>query len=307
MVFLMLRDRIGQAKFDQGIRNFWIAQRFRIASWDDLQTAFEKAAGEKLGDFFAPWLEQQSLPGIAIQRAEVVNVGKQYQLDVSFSKTDASLPLRLPLEVVGAGKQQTLWIDLAARQKTATLKLDFQPQSLRLDPDLRVWRRLETSQLPPILRQWIAAKSPQLINVAVTPEAIVAVNQLSSRFFETPPQAISPADLTKALRSKQATLLAGTHSEVDQALSSAGLPARPATFAGQGSAQVWTVISKDYQLAVISGKDANAINALQRGLPHYGGQSWLIFDQGRATQKGVWPTSVSSIPVALTQSSKDKH
>jgi hypothetical protein len=90
-------------------------------------------------------------------------------------------------------------------------------------------------------------------------------------------------------------------------LSSAGLPARPATLTGQGSAQVWTVINKDYQLAVISGKDATAINALQRGLPHYGGQSWLIFDQGRATRKGVWPDSVSSIPVALTLPSKDKN
>jgi hypothetical protein len=307
MVFVMLRDRIGQAKFDQGIRNFWIAQRFRIASWDDLQTAFEKAAGEKLGEFFTPWLEQQALPGIAIQHAEAVTIGKQYQLDMAFSKSDAPLPLRLPVEISGAGQQQIRWIDLAARQKSATLKLDFQPQSLRLDPDLRVWRRLDASQLPPILRQWIAAKSPQLINVAATPEAIVAVNQLSGRFFETQPQTISPAELTKVRSSKQATLLAGTHSEVDKALSSAGLPARPATLAGQGSAQVWTIVSKDYQLAVISGKDANAINALQRGLPHYGGQSWLIFDQGRATQKGVWPTSVSSIPVALTLSSKDKH
>ena len=32
----------------------------------DLQTAFESASGEKLGSFFAPWLDQQALPEITI-------------------------------------------------------------------------------------------------------------------------------------------------------------------------------------------------------------------------------------------------
>jgi aminopeptidase N len=100
-------------------------------------------------------------------------------------------------------------------------------------------------------------------------------------------------------------LLAGTHAEIDQALASAGLPARPANLAGQGSAQVWTVPGKTFQLAIISGQNAAALNALQRGLPHYGGQSWLIFEQGRAINKGIWPASIPEIAVA-SGAPKDK-
>jgi aminopeptidase N len=48
MLFVMLRDRLGKKAFDQGIRNFWTAQRFKVAAWDDLQTAFESASGESL-------------------------------------------------------------------------------------------------------------------------------------------------------------------------------------------------------------------------------------------------------------------
>jgi hypothetical protein len=170
---------------------------------------------------------------------------------------------------------------------------------------MRVWRLLEASQLPPILRQWMAASSPQLINVARAAEANVAVNALSERIFEVKPKLLAAEQLTAAINGKAPVLLAGTHAEIDQALASAGLPARPVSLSGKGSAQVWTVPGKHFQLAIISGQDAAALNALQRGLPHYGGQSWLIFEQGRAVGKGIWPSSVPEI-VVVNSTSKDK-
>ncbi|MEN9481461.1 MAG: hypothetical protein RLZZ298_2856 [Pseudomonadota bacterium] len=297
MLFVMLRDRLGKKMFDQGIRNFWAAQRFKVASWDDLQVAFESASGEKLGSFFAPWLDQQALPEVSITRAESSRSGKQYQLNITFSQQDAKLPLRLPLEIKGAGKRETHWVDLGTERDTATLKLAFKPQSLRLDPEIRVWRRLEASQLPPILRQWMAASAPQLVNVARSAEANLAVNALSERFFEIKPKLHGADRLTAALNGKNPILLAGTHAEIDQALASAGLPARPANLSRAGSAQVWTVPGKAFQLAIISSQDAAALNALQRGQPHYGGQSWLIFEQGRAINKGIWPASIPEITV----------
>jgi hypothetical protein len=159
-----------------------------------LQTAFESASGEKLGAFFAPWLDQQALPDVAITHAESSRSGKQYQLNITFGKQDANLPLRLPLEIRGAGKHETHWIDLAAARNTATLKLAFKPQTLRLDPEMRVWRRLAASQLPPILRQWMAASSPQLVNVARAAEANVAVNALAERIFEIKPKLLTPTN-----------------------------------------------------------------------------------------------------------------
>jgi hypothetical protein len=92
---------------------------------------------------------------------------------------------------------------------------------------MRVWRRLEASQLPPILRQWMAASAPQLINVARAPEESLAVNALSERIFETKPKSLAPEQLATALKGKNPLLLAGTHAEIDQALASAGLPAPP--------------------------------------------------------------------------------
>ena len=309
MLFVMLRDRLGQPAFDQGIRNFWAAQGFRIASWDELQAAFESASGEKLGAFFAAWLDQPALPDVAIAHAESTAVrtpgSPPYQLTIRFRKQDARLPLRLPVEISGAGQRETRWVELDAERNTATIPLAFAPQTLRLDPDMRVWRRLQASQLPPILRQWMAGRSPQVVDVARGPEASQAVRQLTGRLFENTPEPLAPARLSNALNGKNPVLLVGTHTEVDQALAGAGLPARPASLAGKGSAQVWTVPGQPYRLAVISGQDAPALSALQRVLPHYGGQSWLVFEQGRVIDKGIWPAGIPEITVAGSPT-KDK-
>ena len=40
MLFLMLRDVIGEDAFRRGIRAFWEQNQFRNASWSDLQAAF---------------------------------------------------------------------------------------------------------------------------------------------------------------------------------------------------------------------------------------------------------------------------
>jgi hypothetical protein len=66
MVFVMLRDLIGEAAFDRGIQLFWAQNRFRIAGWKELQRAFEQASGRVLDDFFTPMAGRaRRCPGVA--------------------------------------------------------------------------------------------------------------------------------------------------------------------------------------------------------------------------------------------------
>ena len=54
MMFLMLRDLLGRETFDRALQAFWREQRFRIASWADLQRAFQTASGQDLHMFLRP-------------------------------------------------------------------------------------------------------------------------------------------------------------------------------------------------------------------------------------------------------------
>lgn len=293
MLFVMLRDLIGEAAFRRALQTFWAERRFTAADWDDLRSAFEKASNRPLAAFFEQWLERAGGPAVTLAAAESRPDHGRYRLSLEVDQAAPAYALHLPVEIVYPDHSEMRWIDTARSRDRLQLATDARPTGLRLDPDLRVWRRLEREQLPPILRQWIIARSPRLAlaSAAIAGEA----EALAARLFEAAPQAVA---LPASEQGTEPVLLVGLHADVDAALARAGLPARPASLAGRGTAQVWTVErAAGPPLAVISVQDAEALLALQRPLPHYGGQSWLVFDGSRAIDKGIWPAPGRVIPV----------
>jgi hypothetical protein len=287
MLFVMLRDAIGDDAFRRGIRAFWVQHRFRTASWGDLQAAFAKAAGRSLAPFFRQWLERAGGPAVSIASATAGPEAGKIRLRLAVAQVAPAYALRLPLEIVFPGRSETRTIDVGRQRDVVVLDVDAWPDGVRLDPALRVWRVLDPEQLPPILRQWIIASLPRLVHASDADEVQAAAAALAKRFCEIPPQVLSRDALN---RGADPALLAGLHAEVDAVLAHAGLPPRPAGLAGRGSAQVWTIERADGRpVAVVSARDADALRALMGPLPHYGAQSWLAFDGRRAVERGVWP------------------
>ena len=287
MLFVMLRDAIGEDAFRRGIRTFWEQHRFRLASWSDLQAVFETAAGRSLASFFEQWLKRPGGPAVKIAHAGAKKEAGRVRLTLTVEQSAPPYAMRLPLEIVFPGSVVTRSIDIGRQRDVVTVDVDALPEGVRLDPDLRVWRVLEREQLPPILRQWVIARAPRLVQVSSVGDVREAAMLLSKRFFETPAQAASQDALNQGT---EPALLVGLHADVDAALARAGLPPRPVSLAGRGSAQAWTIArAAGPPVAVVSAKDADALRALLGPLPHYGAQSWLVFDDRRALDRGVWP------------------
>jgi len=287
MLFVMLRDAIGEEAFRRGIRALWQAQRFRAASWSDLRAAFEHASGRPLKAFFGQWIERAGGPEVRIAGADARREGGQLRLTLTVEQDAPAYALRLPVELVFPDRTELRWIDVGEERQAVTMEVATMPEGVRLDPQLRVWRVLGPEQLPPILRQWIGARAPRLAQASAAPEVREAAAALAQRFFEAKPQAIAPAEMPHG---SEPVLLAGLHADVDAALARAGMPPRPERLAGRGSAQVWTVAgAAGAPVAVASARDAESLRALLRPLPHYGAQSWLVFEDARAVERGVWP------------------
>lgn len=299
MLFVMLRDEIGTEAFRRGLRDFWQAQRFKVASWRELQTAFEQAAGRSLDGFFDQWLNRAGAPDIRIAEARASARGGRTQLALTLEQASPAYALDVPVELVyPGGRSEIRRIAFAQPRETATLELDALPEGVRLDPELRLWRRLERAQLPPILRQWITARAPRLVLASDDVGVRAAAAALAQRLLENAPRQAALAELD---REAEPMLLAGLHAEVDAALARAGLPPRPAalaTLSGRGSALVWTLERENgAALAVVSAQDAAALAALSRPLPHYGSQSWLAFAGSRMVARGIWPAPGRLVPV----------
>jgi hypothetical protein len=191
------------------------------------------------------------------------------------------------VEVLFEDRSEIRWIDISREREAPSLDVPRKPRAVRLDPEVRVYRLLGPGELPPILRQWILARSPEVMMVTKGLEEAPA---LAHRFFESPSRVVDKAG-------EQPLLIVGLHDDVDAALARLGLPPRPAALGGRGTAQVWTVRGSATPVAVVSAADAASLAALERPLPHYGAQSWLVFEGSRAIARGSWPPSPRVVPV----------
>ena len=296
MVFFILRDLIGTAAFERGIRLFWTQQRFKTASWDDLRHAFEQAAGRPLEAFFEQWLRRADAPRIAIDAAVAKSVNGRTVLELALRQSDPPYMLRVPVAVMSGARSQIREVVLDEIRTRATLPLDGRPDTVRLDPDLRLYRRLDDAELSPILRQWIVARAPRYAVISQGARIQEAADALAQRFFETPARRV-PAEF--AGTRKDPLLVVGLHADLEQFLERRHLPQRPAVLPAGGSAYVWTLAdsASPTPLAFVSVRDATALSALLRPLPHYGGQSYLVFDGSRMVARGVWPAAAHAVPV----------
>lgn len=220
MVFLMLRDEIGRAAFERGLRLLWEKKRFQSASWQDLARVFSEAAGRDLTAFFERWVNRPGSPA-------------------------------------------------------------FTPEELARDRDFRLWRRYPPNFFPPILREVFI--HPQAAVVVTDPEEQAVAMRLAERVLDA-----RRVPLSSDLPAGRPALIVGLDAQIDVWLRRHRLPSRP--LEKRGTAQAWVTRDvKGRALVVVAGRDREALEATARALPHYGKQSWLVFEGARVIDKGVWP------------------
>ena len=102
MVLHMLRKKLGDANFYQGIQDYLndINLAYGYAKTDDFVPIMEAASGENLTEFFNDWLYNQGYPSYEIEWNQpninqVRFVLNQSQSDASVSFFEASVPLRV--------------------------------------------------------------------------------------------------------------------------------------------------------------------------------------------------------------------
>ena len=152
MLFFMLRDEIGPTAFDAGIRLFWQGHRFKAASWKDLEAAFSRAGGRDLSRFFAQWVDRPSSAQLVLAPRRNTDPKGSFRLIQQGGVFDLLVPLRVRL-ASGANR------DVSVRVRDRETVVDLAPThaasdvaQVELDPELRLWRRLDPATVPPIFR-----------------------------------------------------------------------------------------------------------------------------------------------------------
>ncbi len=292
MVFLMLRDLLGKDVFDRGLHSFWNEQRFRIASWADLERAFETASGRDLHAFFDQWLKRPGAPAVQLTEAKYSNSDSGPLVTVTLEQGAPEYRLKVPVTIRTDKGEEFRTLDLEGTRQTFTLNLHGRPLEVTLDPDLRIFRRLMPDEAPPILRQVMVDRNTVTVLLPESGESRDAAQTLAMKLQNRAPQLVTADKLPEV-----SSVVIGFQDQVDVWLSRHKLPARPEIVNGkEGSAQAWTLRRPDgITLAVISARDLASLAALTRPLPHYGRQSYVVFDGAKVIGRGAWPTRAQAV------------
>jgi aminopeptidase N len=306
-IFLMLRDWIGKQAFDQALRNFWKEKQFQTASWKDLQQVFEKSSGKDLDAFFEQWLNRSGAPVVSADKLKAQpNPGGTGAYLASFTLTQPTpaYTLRVPIALkTRAGNVERI-VELNQTEQSYSLELDAPPLTLSIDPDLRLFRRIADAEMPPLLRQVMT--DPATITVVVGSDPLLhkTATELAEILLDSAPRIMDGSAAldvqgrtnvaggrTPGATSADPLLVIGTHDKTAAFLQKHQLPAVPQQLAGKGSARVWAAKQKNGKIVVvISAANTEALQALIRPLPHYGKESYLVFEDSKVIERGVWPT-----------------
>lgn len=299
MLFHTLRAEIGESAFSAGIRRFWTDHRFKEAGWTDLRRAFEGASGRDLGPFFEQWLTRIGAPTLRLAdvKAEVKSDVKADGNAVTLTVQQGSPTYALTVPVAVETANGTVWgsVRLDGRQATTTIRTDSAPKAVAVDPAFDLFRRLAPGEAPPILRDVTLDHAANMV-IAADGDSAQAARALAERLADGKPRVVAP-DRTDPVAP---LALIGTTEGVGRLLAQYRLPPVPESLAKRGTARVWAFrMAQGRAVLAVAGDDAAALQALLRPLPHYGRQSWLVFDGAKAQDRGVWPAGDSPLRRAL--------
>ena len=149
LVFKLLRDTLGQQKFDQLLRTHLQENRGKNVSIDDFEKLASRIDGENLRYFFARWVESTGVPEFTSDYLIIRTRGGKFVArgTVKQNYDNLRLPVEVQLRSEGENglKTETLQMDEASADfniessgKPLGVIIDPNYKLLRISPDLRV-------------------------------------------------------------------------------------------------------------------------------------------------------------------------
>jgi len=153
MFFHMLRRRLGDDRFFECLRSFYIKNRFRRASYSDLRKSCETVAGADLSEMFDQWIRRTGAPAIAVSEVESIRAGQHWRVAGELAQVQEAetytLNVPVVLEDAGGHELARASVSMSGRKTPFHLDSTSRPHRLVVDPGFDVFRRVDLDELPP--------------------------------------------------------------------------------------------------------------------------------------------------------------
>ncbi len=306
MLWHMLRRRIGDELFIQGLRQLYRDYRFQQVGFKEIASLFSEVTGNDLMPFFTQWVDRVGAPKLEITVQEV----SENKARIMFTQVQngEAYQLNVPVALFYSGEQEPMVykVDLAQKYQ-GVVAGDFDSlQAVVVDPDFDLFRQLDREEIPPTIGQLFGASQ---ISFVIPRENRGHWIQLAESFAAGVDAQIIMAEDLERLPDDRAVwilgrdnplidVIAGAISFYDARFTDAGLHLSGSQVDFDGRSSVLTARhpgNADLAIGWIHVDDMVAMPGMIEKLPHYGKYSFLSFVGAEPTNdvKGIWTSPES--------------
>lgn len=134
-VLHMLRRKIGDQAFWQGIRTYYRRYQLRNALTEDLRAVMEEVSGQDLQQFFDQWLRQPGFPDLEVQW-NVLDGGDTAEVTITQKQDELfTFPLTIQVADMELSDLGTKSVEISGRTQTVRIPFSGKAETLVLDPE----------------------------------------------------------------------------------------------------------------------------------------------------------------------------
>jgi aminopeptidase N len=134
-VLHMLRCRLGDPAFFQGLRDYYNAHRNANATTEDLRDALEKASGKDLHEFFARWVYGAGHPIYAMAVFDEDRSTRKFLIiDLKQMQAGDAFLDPVPIELTTDGVKRLITIQPESKTASVAIPIEKTPTSIQIDP-----------------------------------------------------------------------------------------------------------------------------------------------------------------------------
>ncbi len=163
----MLRYELGDKAFVDAYADFYKTNRFRAASYDDIQSSFEKVTRKKLEPMFNQWINREGAPSLVLSDVKVSHKDDQYELSFQLDQAQEDDPffLNVPVAIYLEGEEEVRFTRVPMKERQTKVALGFseRPLKISIDPQYQLMRTLHRSEVPSTLSQLFGARQSLII------------------------------------------------------------------------------------------------------------------------------------------------
>lgn len=157
MIFKLLRDTLGEQKFDQLLRTYIDRFRDKNASIDDFEKLTSEVSGQPMRYFFARWVEGTGVPEFKADYKIIrTRLGKFVTRGTVRQNYDnLRLPLEIQLRSEGSEGLKTVTVNVEEASADFNIESDGKPLELVIDPNYKILRISEDLRISAVARRGI--------------------------------------------------------------------------------------------------------------------------------------------------------